>query len=739
MEYGFSTNTVVTQKDLMVMPNAPRFFREGDDIQFTAKVSNLTENTMKGTAKLVLMDAITLEPLDLKFNLKNTTLNFEAKAGQSDGLSWSIQVPNDWTRPIVHRVVAKAGNFSDGEESTLPVLTNRMLVTETQPLPVRGKQTKTFDFARMRTASKSKTLTQHKLTLEFTQNPAWYALQSLPYLMEYPYECTEQIFSRYYANSLASDVANSHPKIKRVFDQWKNIDTEALKSNLSKNEELKYALLEETPWVLNAQSEETQKKNIGILFDLNRMGNELAQAKKKIKDRQAADGGFSWMPGGRSSWYITQYLVQGFGRLEQLGIEDFKQDEDMQDMLQKAVTFIDRKFAKHYTDLLKYAKGSTNEKEYLAQNHLSAMIVHYFYARSLFSEQAISNATAQKALAYYEGQVKTYWNSQSRYMQGMLALGLHRWNKDAETVQKIVVAARENALHSEEMGMYWKYPSGYYWYQLPIETHALMIELFDVVAKDEKAVEELKVWLLKAKQTTHWKTTKATAAACYALLKTGDNWLLEDKEINITLGNKKLDQSNIKKEAGTGYFKTTWEGKQITPKMAKVKVNNPNKVIAWGALYWQYFENLDKITHFQETPLKLDKKVFKKINTDKGPVLKPVDKVTLQPGDLVTIRIELRVDRNMEYVHMKDMRAAGLEPTNVLSQYKYQDGLGYYESTRDASTNFFFSYLSKGTYVFEYDLRVNHKGDFSNGVTTIQCMYAPEYTAHSEGIRITVE
>ncbi|MFK7796824.1 MAG: alpha-2-macroglobulin [Aureispira sp.] len=739
MEYGFSTNTVVTQKDLMVMPNAPRFFREGDDIQFTAKVSNLTEQTMKGTAKLVLMDAITLEPLDAQFKLKNTVLNFEAKAGQSDGLSWSIQVPDNWTRPLVHRVVAKAGNFSDGEESTLPVLTNRMLVTETQPLPVRGKQTKTFDFARMRTASKSNTLTQHKLTLEFTQNPAWYALQSLPYLMEYPYECTEQIFSRYYANSLASDVANSHPKIKRVFDQWKNIDTEALKSNLSKNEALKYALLEETPWVLNAQSEETQKKNIGILFDLNRMGNELAQAKQKIKDRQAADGGFSWMPGGRSSWYITQYLVQGFGRLEQLGIEDFKQDDDMQNMLQKAVTFIDRKFAKNYTDLLKYAKASKDAKEYLAQNHLSAIVIHYFYARSLFSKQAISNPTTQKALAYYEGQVKTYWNSQSRYMQGMLALGLHRWDKDAETVQKIVVAARENALHNEEMGMYWKYPSGYYWYQLPIETHALMIELFDVVAKDEKAVEELKVWLLKAKQTTHWKTTKATAAACYALLKTGDNWLLEDKEINITLGNKKLDQSKIKKEAGTGYFKTTWEGKEITPKMAKIKVSNPNKVVAWGALYWQYFENLDKITHFQETPLKLDKKVFKKINTDKGPVLKPVDKTTLNPGDLVTIRIELRVDRNMEYVHMKDMRAAGLEPTNVLSQYKYQDGLGYYESTRDASTNFFFSYLSKGTYVFEYDLRVNHKGDFSNGVTTIQCMYAPEYTAHSEGIRITVE
>lgn len=739
MTYGYSTNTVVTQKDLMVVPNAPRFFREGDAIHFSAKVSNLTSKDMQGTAKLMLLDAITLEPLDTKFDLSNTVLHFDAKAGTSDALSWKIQVPNNWTRPLVHRVVAKAGSFSDGEESTLPVLTNRMLVTETQPLPIRGKQTKTFNFERMRKTSKSSTLTQHKLTLEFTQNPAWYAIQSLPYLMEYPYECTEQIFSRYYANSLASNVANSHPKIKRVFDQWKNIDTEALKSNLSKNEELKYALLEETPWVLNAQSEEAQKKNIGILFDLNRMGSELAKAKRKMIERQANNGGFSWMPGGTTNWYITQHLVQGFGRLQQLGIEDFEQDHQMQTMLQRAVAYIDTEFANNYTNLLDQAKRSKNEKEYLERNHLSAIVIHYFYARSLFTKQAITNATTQKALAYYEAQAQTHWNSQSRYLQGMLALGLHRWDKDAKTVQKIVAAARENALHKEEIGMYWKYPSGYYWYQLPIETHALMIELFEVVAKDDKAVEELKIWLLKAKQTTHWKTTKATAAACYALLKTGDNWLLEDKEINITLGNKKLNQADIKKEAGTGYFKTTWEGKEITPKMAKIKVDNPNKSIAWGALYWQYFENLDKITHFQKTPLKLDKKVFKKINTDKGQVLKPIDKTTLAPGDLVTIRIELRVDRNMEYVHMKDMRAASLEPINVLSQYKYQDGLGYYESTRDASTNFFFSYLSKGTYVFEYDLRVNHRGEFSNGVTTIQCMYAPEYTAHSEGIRITVK
>jgi len=267
----------------------------------------------------------------------------------------------------------------------------------------------------------------------------------------------------------------------------------------------------------------------------------------------------------------------------------------------------------------------------------------------------------------------------------------------------------------------------------------LMIELFEEVAKDAKAVEDLKVWLLKAKQTTHWKTTKATASATYALLMNGDNWLTEDKEIQITLGKEKLDLSKVKKEAGTGYFKKSWTPDEIKPQMAKIKVKNPNNVVAWGAMYWQYFEDLDKIKHFKETPLKINKKLFKQINTASGPILKAVDKEQLSPGDLIKVRIELKVDRNMEYVHMKDMRAAGLEPTNILSRYKYQGGLGYYESTGDVATNFFFSYLSKGTYVFEYPLRVNHKGDFSNGVTTIQCMYAPEFTAHSEGLRLNIQ
>jgi hypothetical protein len=261
------------------------------------------------------------------------------------------------------------------------------------------------------------------------------------------------------------------------------------------------------------------------------------------------------------------------------------------------------------------------------------------------------------------------------------------------------------------------------------------------VAQDRDAVEDMKVWLLKQKQTQDWKTTKATAEACYALLLRGTDWLATEPAVEITLGDQKIDPNQmegVKTEAGTGYFKTSWQGSEIKPEMGNVTVKKEDEGVAWGALYWQYFEQLDKIT-FHETPLKLQKQLFLQVNSPAGPVLKPfTEKVALEPGDLLKVRIELRVDRDMEYVHMKDMRAAGLEPLNVVSRGKYQGGLSYYESTRDASTNFFFGWLPKGTYVFEYPLRVTHRGNFSNGITTIQCMYAPEFTAHSEGVRIDI-
>ena len=305
-----------------------------------------------------------------------------------------------------------------------------------------------------------------------------------------------------------------------------------------------------------------------------------------------------------------------------------------------------------------------------------------------------------------------------------------------------MASLKENALEHEELGMYWKNNNGgYYWYQAPIETQALLIEAFDEVANDKKSVEAMKIWLLKQKQTQDWKTTKATTEACYALLLRGTDLLASDQLVEIKVGNKVLDPKQLdatKVEAGTGYFKTSWSASEIKPEMAEVQITKKGYGIAWGALYWQYFENLDKISS-AETPLKLKKKLFLKKNTDTGEEISEITTDTkVKVGDLVRVRIELRSDRAMEFVHMKDMRAAGLEPVNVLSKYKWQDGLGYYESTKDASTNFFFDYLPKGVYVFEYDLRVNNAGNMSNGITTIQSMYAPEFSSHSEGTRLLV-
>lgn len=734
LKIGTIQKELVTQKELMVVPNAPRFFRENDNIEFSSKISNLSDKDINGVAQLFLYDATTMKDITAEIS-KNPQIQFSAKKGQSTSVSWGISVP-EGVGAITYKVVAKAGSFTDGEEMALPVLTNRMLVTESMPLPVRGGQTKTFTFEKLINQNNhSTTLRNHKVTLEFTSNPAWYAVQSLPYLMEYPYECAEQTFSRFYANSIASHIANSSPKIKAVFDSWKNTpDSKALLSNLEKNQELKSLMLEETPWVLDAKDETERKKRVALLFDLNKMSNELGRALIKLEKMQTSNGGWPWFEGMRDDRYITQHIITGMGHLDHLGVKDVHEDKKVWNMVKNGARYLDNRIREDYEWILKY------DKEHLNDDHIGYTQIQYLYARSYFKDIPIDSRN-QKAFDYYKGQAKKYWLSKGRYMEGMIALALNRY-EDKTTAQAIMKSVKENALYSDEMGMYWKENyEGFYWYQAPIESQALLIEAFDEVTNDKKSVDDLKVWLLKSKQTQDWKTTKATTEACYALLLKGTDWLATESNVEITMGDMKIDPKKIdgvKQEAGTGYFKTSWSGSDIKPAMGTVTVKKSDEGVSWGSVYWQYFEQLDKITR-SKTPLALKKQLFLQKNTDAGPVITPINATTeLKVGDKIKVRIELRVDRDMEYVQMKDMRASGFEPTNVISTYKWQDGLGYYESTRDAATNFFFDRLPKGTYVFEYPLVVTHNGNFSNGITSIQCMYAPEFTSNSEGIRVKV-
>jgi hypothetical protein len=748
---------VVTQKELMVLPNAPRFFRELDEIEFSAKIVNLTQKDLQGNAQLQLVNPMETIPVYKWQDNPQFNVNFKVAPGKSIGVSWRFKIPEVTEVPLIeYTVLAEAGDFTDAERAVAPVITNRIMVTETMPMPVRGGQTKNFLFQSM-SRNNSETLKHERYTLEFTQNPAWHAVQALPYLMEFPYECSEQIFARYYANTLATSVVASHPRIKAVFDKWRNYEPNALMSNLNKNQELKSALIAETPWVLQSKDEEYSKKQIALLFDLNKMSQESETALNKLAERQLIGGGWPWFAGGEDSWYITQYIAEGFGHLLKLGATDFQKNPVHLGMVTEAVKYCDNRVVEEFERLERLVKEGKAKFE---DDHLSYLTIHYLYMRSFFlvkqtgsaiSGNSMSIALKDKAVVafdYYLSQAEKFWLTKGLYSNGLLALALHRTGKS--TVAKAIVQSlKERAIKQEELGMYWKYPKGYWWYTAPIENQALMIEVFNDVANDRTAVDELRIWLLKNKQTTSWKTTKATSSAVYALLMIGDDWLQENAAYKVSIGsvndnfsdlNARIAAAQKVAESGTGTFKIIFNGPEVKKEMSSVRVYNPNKVVGWSAAYWQYFENLDKITSFEETPLKLRKLLFKVQTSATGETLVPLqENQALQVGDKIKVRIELRVDREMEFVHMKDMRASGLEPLNVLSTYKWQSGLGYYESTRDASVDFFFSWLPKGTFVFEYPLRVVHKGDFSNGVTTIQSMYAPEFSSHSEGIRIKID
>ncbi|MEI8059036.1 MAG: alpha-2-macroglobulin family protein, partial [Ferruginibacter sp.] len=745
---GYSEKLILTQKPLMVQPNPPRFLREGDAIEFSAKIVNMGDSEITGTVQLELMDATNNKSIDGWFKNIFPNQYFTIGAGQSSIIKFPIEIPFNFNSAMTYRIIAKTNTLSDGEEMAIPVLSNRTLVTESIPLNLRNQSSKQFKFEKLLSSGNSNSITHHALTVEYTSNPAWYAVQALPYLMEYPYECAEQTFNRYYANMLAAYISNASPKIKAVFEKWKNLDTTALLSNLQKNQELKSALLQETPWVLDAQNENQQKKNIALLFDLEKMSSETTKAFTILKDMQSSNGGFVWFKGGPDDRYITQYIITGIGHLKKLNAISNENYQKIKLIVDNAIMYLDKKIKEDYDNL-------SSHKALLKLDQLDNLQIQYLYMRSFFPEYKIAEASVT-AFNYYREQSQKYWLSKSKYMQAMIALSLYR-TKDVEFPKAIIKSFKETAISKEELGMYWKEYNngGYYWQQAPIESQAMMIEAFTDIDKNNGTVDDLKTWLLKQKQTQNWKTTKATAEACYALLLNGNNWINEEKEVTVNLGNAIIKSTDDATEAGSGYFKKRIEGAKVNPGMGNITVTlnsstskllNPSTpkplnptTTSWGAVYWQYFDDLDKVTS-SETPLQLKKQMFVERNTDNGAVLEALeDGAQLKVGDKVKVRIQLKVDRDMEYVHMKDLRAACMEPVNVLSEYKYQGGLGYYECTKDASTNFFFSNINRGTYIFEYPLFVTHAGNFSNGIASIQCMYAPEFTAHSEGIKVSVE
>ena len=735
-----SNGASITQKKLMVQANPPRFMCEGDNIEFSAKISNLTDKEITGQVMLQLFDAATNTSVDGWFQNIFPSQYFTVEAGQHFAVKFPIQIPYNFNKLLGWRLVAKSGDMSDAEENRLPVVTNRVLVTETLPLFLVNDSTRHFRFNKL-VDNRSESLTNQALTLEYTANPVWFAVQALPYLIDYPYECAEQRFNRFFANTLASLIVKKQPVIQQVFEQWKK-DSTALMNSLQKNQELKQMLLQETPWVLEAEDENTQRRNIAMLFDLGLLAAQSEDFIEKLVQLQLPNGSFSWFKGGAEDRYMTNYIVTGIGKLKKLDALTPEIIKRINPLLTNAIRYLDGKIQEDYVQLLK-SKIDTSAQ------HVMSTQIDYLYMRSFFKEIPVSIAAASR---YYYRQGKRYWIRLNNYYRAELGLVYYRSNEAHFTRTTLLPSILGNAVHDQKLGMYWKATYTGFWYQSTIEYQSMMIALISELEKGQKnapltsQLNAMKTWLMLNKQTTHWKTTIATADACYALLLNNTDWLNTDKKVHTQLGNYAINSSDEKTETGSGYFKKRIEGRMLSPEMGNITVTTTTNTPAnqqpsqptWGSIYWQYFEDLDKITP-TATPLSVTKKLLIERNTNTGKTLELIkDGHELKTGDKVLIRMTLKSDRAMDYLQLKDMRAATMEPVTVLSGYQWHGAQGYFESTNDLSSNFFISHLDKGTYVFEYPVFIKHTGVFSSGIATVQCMYAPVFTSHSEGIKIRV-
>ena len=759
MKTGSLSKSLITQKELMVQPNAPRFLRQGDTVDFLAKVVNMTDKEQTVTVTFDLTDpSLTQSHTNAITQSKSITL----PARRSEQVSFRIAVPKE-LYVANYRIIAKNDHFSDGEQDCLPVLTDRQMVTVSQAMYINGVGEKSYPLPTAVTRQ-SATREPHLLKVEFTSNPIWYAIQALPYVEEHKNPSNIFLANRLYTNSIAFDIVSSNPNIESVFRQWEKDTLNPLMSQLEKNEDVKQTILDETPWLRDGTAESQRMHRIAAYFDKSRLSSELKSTQKKLFEQQRGDGGWSWIPGwNTSSLYTTQYILETLGKLalsSQQNVSTY-QHINISTQLKKALKYVDDETYEYY-------------RRYLKHTDFEALNIDYLYMRSFYtdSEYKIQNAKHKESYNYfYRNTLKHYKEYKSLHTRATLALVFHRGGNTKEALD-ILRRIKESALHSDEMGMYWRDNQSSPWcYERPIETQALLIQAFAEITPDDKeTIGKMQQWLLKQKQTTSWNTDVATVEAISALLSdkgTANTLSQSEKSTLVTVAGEPLTAPS---QAGTGYQSQSWHGDeinrlltqshdnaitqsspQVTDHRSQVTIKKYTDGIAWGAAYYQYFDDMKNIER-SDMGVKMSKTIYR-VKTDGTlqAILNPTQVTNtitqshnnatpqLSVGDRVRIRILIDCDRALEYVELKDPRPGCLEPLSTASGWHWNSGLSYYSAVRNASNSFYINRLDKGKYVVEYDLFVTNPGSFTVPPSTIQCLYAPEFRANSEGRSLHVE
>lgn len=709
VDYGKIEATATASKEFMLQPNMPRFVRVGDKANIAASLMNLSDKGVKGTVRMELFNP---ETEKVFYSQKQ---KFDVKGGETGHVNFTFEVSDKYA-VMACRMVADGDTFSDGEQRYIPVLTDKQWVTETVPLNVNGEGAHTFSLENLFNKH-SKTASEQRLTVEFTAHPAWYAVQALPVVAHPQNEDALSWATAYYAHSLAAYIVKENPRIKQVFDSWKaqGGTKETFMSNLQKNQELKNILLAETPWLAEATNEAEQKQRIATLFDLNTMNSQLAVSVEKLGELQNADGAWSWYKGMQGSRYVTTQVMEMLARLNALTHQDA--DSRMQPMIQKGFEYLGKQAAEEYKSM------KEAEKKGAVGIRPSEQVLRYLYICALDGKAPVD----KKVNRYFIDKLSGEGKELTIYGKALGAIILQQAGKVAEA-RLFMQSLMEYSVVTDEMGRYFDTPKARYsWFSYKIPTEVAAMEAIQRITKDTKAIDEMKRWLLKQKQTQTWETPIATADAVYALMATGASDLLANTGgVEITLGKEVI---RTPADDAIGYIKKTVSGDVMNIK--KVSVDKEGTGMGWGAVYAQYLESMDQIGE-QGNGLSVSRQLYKGDEALN-------ESVPLKVGDRITVRLTVKADRDMDFVQIKDDRAACMEPLQAVSGFRWGNGLGYYQATKDASTQFFIDQMRKGTYVIEYQVYVNRTGEYQAGIATVQSAYAPEFGGHTGGYRVMVE
>ena len=709
VDYGKIEATATASKEFMLQPNMPRFVRVGDKANIAASLMNLSDKGVKGTVRMELFNP---ETEKVFYSQKQ---KFDVKGGETGHVNFTFEVSDKYA-VMACRMVADGDTFSDGEQRYIPVLTDKQWVTETVPLNVNGEGMHTFSLENLFNKH-SKTASEQRLTVEFTAHPAWYAVQALPVVANPQNEDALSWATAYYAHSLAACIVKENPRIKQVFDSWKaqGGTKETFMSNLQKNQELKNILLAETPWLTEATNEAEQKQRIATLFDLNTMNSQLAVSVEKLGELQNADGAWSWYKGMQGSRYVTTQVMEMLVRLNALTHQDA--DSRMQPMIQKGFEYLGKQAAEEYKSM------KEAEKKGAVGIRPSEQVLRYLYICALDGKAPVD----EKVNRYFIDKLSGEGKELTIYGKALGAIILQQSGKVAEA-RLFMQSLMEYSVVTDEMGRYFDTPKARYsWFSYKIPTEVAAMEAIQRITKDTKAIDEMKRWLLKQKQTQTWETPIATADAVYALMATGASDLLANTGgVEITLGKEVI---RTPADDAIGYIKKTVSGDVMNIK--KVRVDKEGAGMGWGAVYAQYLESMDQIGE-QGNGLSVSRQLYKGDEALN-------ESVPLKVGDKITVRLTVKADRDMDFVQIKDDRAACMEPLQAVSGFRWGNGLGYYQATKDASTQFFIDQMRKGTYVIEYQVYVNRTGEYQAGIATVQSAYAPEFGGHTGGYRVMVE